>query len=202
MVLRVGLIFTESLTMSRLRRCADDSRFAPEAAEVLETRSLLSGAAAAVHNAAQHAAAIAPATSTLTFLGSVQFIEGVNSINVPGTIKFHPALVKVGSHITVHYQSQVVAFNSYKISLSATVASIDTSHGPEAIVTLTNGHGTVANKYTGPGNHQNSQGVLSNLSLFLNPNGSLAALPGDFTITHNSNGNPPGEHGSFALTPS
>jgi hypothetical protein len=60
--------------MSRLRRQSHCAHSIPVAAEVLESRALLSAGAAAVHAATQHAAALHPAThhSTQTTIPSFQ----------------------------------------------------------------------------------------------------------------------------------
>jgi len=154
-----------------------------------------------VHGAAQHAAAISASTATLKFPGKVDIEEGPASQVVPGTITFHPAHVTVGSHLTVHYTGLVAPTVKYTISLSAKVASIDSSHPPELIVTLTGGRGSFVAADNEPGHHQRGTATLSNLALFLNADGSLAALTGDFVVTHAANGSPPGEHGTFGLTP-
>jgi hypothetical protein len=187
--------------MIRLWRGADYSGLLPPAAEILEVRSLLSGATAAVHSAEQHAAAITPAASTVTFPGVLQLVEGVETENVPGTIKFHPAQVTVGAHLSVHYTGHIDPQIKFTISLTATVASIDTSHGPEAIVTLTNDAGSFGFNTIAGGHHQHGVAALSNFALFLNPNGSLAALTGNFIVTHPTIAAPIGEHGTFGLTP-
>jgi hypothetical protein len=187
--------------MIRLRRGDDHSGILPAAAEVLEARSLLSGAAAAVHSAEQHAAAITPAASTVTFPGVLQLVEGVDTENVPGTIKFHPAQVTVGSHLSVHFVGHIGPHITYTISLKATVASIDTSHGPEAIVTLTNDAGSFVGNDNEPGHHTHGVAALSNFALFLDPDGSLVALTGNFIVTHPTPGAPVGTHGTFGLTP-
>jgi hypothetical protein len=113
--------------MVRLRRKDCSSFQVPAAAEVLEVRSLLSGAAAAVHSAAHHAlaaghapagAGAAPAagkTMSTQYDVTVQFpaffIPGNNPpFQVPGLLAITPVSTTVGSHVQVAVRSSITVF--------------------------------------------------------------------------------------------
>jgi hypothetical protein len=95
--------------MNRLRRVRRESSPFPIAADVLEVRALLSGAAA-VHSAAQHALAVAhaPAAGKITSTGyqvTVQIPDllSVNNppVQGPGSLAITPVSTTVGSHVQV-----------------------------------------------------------------------------------------------------
>jgi hypothetical protein len=106
--------------MSRLRRVRREVHSIPAAAEVLEARSLLSGAAAAVHSAAHHAltAEHAPGAApdagkpiALPFDVTVQFTSlfpiGGPPVQTPGVVTITPVSATVGSRVTATVSAAV-----------------------------------------------------------------------------------------------
>jgi len=97
--------------MSRLRCIARSGGTIPIAAEVLEVRSLLSAASAAIHHAlaAEHESAGAhvqqPATATpqqQAVGATVQSTTNGDITQFPGNVIYTPGLPKVGAHLTIY----------------------------------------------------------------------------------------------------
>src|SRR5258708_3110033 len=129
--------------MSRLRRL--DRRFPAfsVAAEVLEVRSLLAGAAAAVHTAPHHAGVVPSSTPAPTFPANLKLVEDSTNLTLPGTLTMPPVQQAVGAHVQIHFTGSPGAGVIYAITFSAKVASIDTSHGPEIGVGLSKVKGQI-----------------------------------------------------------
>jgi hypothetical protein len=114
--------------MHRLRRKNDCSLGLPVAAEVLESRALLSAGAAAVHAATQHAAALHPATHHSTPTAMLSFKGTVIAGQTPagGTPNYLGANLsvasfspQVGAKVSAHF-NHVVKFGNAAATITGT----------------------------------------------------------------------------------
>lgn len=109
--------------MSRLRRTRSFSFFPIVAAEVLETRALLSAGASAAHAAVQHAHAhaISPAAKTVFEIDVTTSVSGSN--HFPGTMTVSKVSVTPGAHITAHVTVNLGPHHTLKGTISGQVQS-------------------------------------------------------------------------------
>jgi hypothetical protein len=141
-------------TMSRLRRKSSASPLSSVAAEVLETRSLLSAGAASVHAAVNHAslttakapAAPAPQIDNVPVLASIA-VKGTGTASaVPGTISVSYTSLQVGGQMSGTFslsqgpKSGGGDYVTAKGSFSGHIASIaQTSFTPPAYIVILEG---------------------------------------------------------------
>lgn len=109
--------------MSRLRRTRCNSITLPVAAEVLETRALLSAGAAAAHAAVQHAQAqaLAPAAKTVFDIDVTTSVSP--STHYSGTMTVSKVSVTPGAHITAHITVDLGPHHTLKGTISGQVQS-------------------------------------------------------------------------------
>jgi len=147
--------------MSGLRRTACRSGFSPIAAEVLESRALLSSAAVAVHNATHHAA-IHQATPATDLTPQAGFHGTVNALVsfvgsppglIPGQFSISKINVVLGAKVTAHFAFSINSGGnklSLKASFAGTVASFGAVPGGTLIaLTPTGGSIVVTSKHAG-----------------------------------------------------
>jgi len=146
--------------MHRLRRRHESSWGAPVAAQVLESRALLSGAAAAVHQAqahqaaALHDAAITPQTLKLPAQGSAS-VNGGLPIPFSGQFTFVKFSETVGTKVTVKFQRVTrtpVASDFLKMSMNGVVSKVVSAAG-QTTVTVNPTGGTMLGTTKFPGQH-------------------------------------------------
>jgi hypothetical protein len=127
--------------MNRLRRRSGALEFAPLAAEVLPTRTLLSAGAAAAHAAVHHAGA-QPGSGIGSDAQSVN-VSAFLSLNNGTPVQFQGTIVvthlgtAIGSRITAHFQGTANTGGqtaSVKISFSGKITQIT---GPSDLQTFT-----------------------------------------------------------------
>lgn len=109
--------------MSRLRRNRCDSFLVAIAAEVLETRALLSAGAATAHAAVQHAQAqaLAPAAKTVFDIDVTTSVSG--STHFSGAMTVSKVSVTPGAHITAHITVDLGPHHTLKGTISGQVQS-------------------------------------------------------------------------------
>jgi hypothetical protein len=109
--------------MSRLRRTQYASFLPTVAAEVLETRALLSAGAAAAHAAVQHAQAhtISPAAKTVFDIDVTTSASG--SAHFPGSMTVSKINLTPGTHVTAHVTVNVAPHHTLKGTISGQVQS-------------------------------------------------------------------------------
>lgn len=128
--------------MRRLRRLRCETSPFHVAAEVCETRALLS-AVAAVHGAVQHAqafshAAPAPAAKASTVAVDFKLDDTIGTVHAPGVVTISPIVPTAGAHVKAH------VFTAYRLGLTDLVFNISLSakvqsavpQGDTTVVTL------------------------------------------------------------------
>jgi hypothetical protein len=137
-----AVLFTSFLKqetfMSRLRRKRCVAFLSTVAAEVLETRALLSAGAAAAHAAVQHAQGqvISPAAKTVFDIDVTTSVSG--SAHFSGFMTVSKISLTPGAHITAHVTVNVAPGHTIKGTISGLVQS-SLPGAQDTTVTLTPG---------------------------------------------------------------
>jgi len=194
--------------MHRLRRQHEWSWGAPVAAEILESRALLSSATAAVHQAQAHQVAAlhdtvaSPHTVRLPTLAKVT-VNANPERDFTGQFTSVKATTTPGGKVTFKFQAK---FNDPHVSqlVKASFTGIVTNAVTVVVLTTvtvapTGGTLLVTQKIKVPGQHlQKAVGTLAPEAFtFTEINGSLAEVKGNFNLSPNNA--PPANTGSVAV---
>lgn len=184
--------------MGRHRRSQGGFSMSPVAAEVLDTRALLSAGAGAVHSAVHHAGVMTPATHsnqvTVEFLATPYDYSYVGALS----LSLHQIPKTTGGHVQAHFLLNTNTI-SISISISGKVSQVTTNQGPQVIVNLSQVTGSVTTTFKGGGHHTVAKGPVSNVVIYLHQDGSLSIVTADFSAPINR-GQPP-VNGTLSFTP-
>lgn len=196
--------------MTRLRRTRSASTPLPVAADVLEARALLSGAAAAVHAAVHHsqatthgsAGAVTPSRAQLTlYQVTAQITLNGDATDVPAQLFIAPVPLKPGAHVTVNV-GFVTNLGGLMTDVVAKLTGTVKSWGPAGVltaVTLKAG-GSIVLAPVGLPRSQIAKLVSTGapLTIELDSTGKFVSLQTDFKTARS---NPPLTYNFLCYTP-